>query len=128
MFPNNFQEKYNAHRHEIELHIGYPWKFNEIIGWVLLNIDGEIFSGELFYKEGKRVTKGSKSKVVYNSEAFRFDIFKEMNNITIYSKILTELKALNKKSLTKGRFIDTSRFETVGEYINWKKLFADLNY
>ncbi len=34
LFPKNFQEKYEAHRHEMELHIGYPWKFNEIIGWI----------------------------------------------------------------------------------------------
>ncbi len=92
----------------------------------LLNIDDEIFSGELFYKEGKRIAKGSKSKIVYKGEAFRFDVAEEMSHTAIYSKILSELKALNKKQLTKARFIDTNRFETVGKYIKWKGLFVDL--
>jgi hypothetical protein len=127
LFPKNAKEKYEAHRHELELHIGYLWKFNEIIGWVLLNIDREIFSGEFFYREGKRITKGSKSKINYKGEAFRFDIVTEMTDLDIYSRILTELKSLTKKSVTKGRYIDTSRFETIGKYIRWRKMFEDLN-
>ncbi|HEX7904942.1 MAG TPA: hypothetical protein VF487_13790 [Chitinophagaceae bacterium] len=127
LFPKNSKEKYEAHRHELELHIGYLWKFNEIVGWVLLNIDKEIFSGELFYKEGKRIMKGSKSKINYRGESFRFDIVEEMTDLDIYSRILTELKGLTKKSVTKGRYIDTNRFETIGKYINWRKMFEYLN-
>jgi hypothetical protein len=127
LFPKNAKDKYEAHRHKLELHIGYLWKFNEIIGWVLLNIDGGIFSGELFYKEGKRITKGSKSKINYRGEGFRFDIIEQMSDLDIYSRIVIELKGLAKKSDTKGRYIDTNRFETVGKYINWRKMFEDLN-
>ena len=127
LFPNNSKEKYDAHRHGLELHIGYPWKFNEIIGWVSLNIEREIFSGELFYREGKRISKGSKSKINYYGEVFRFDIIDEMTDLDIYLRIVTELKGVNKKTVTKRRYIDINRFETVGKYINWKKLFADLN-
>ncbi len=127
LFPKNAKAKYEAHRHELELHISYQWKFNEIVGWVLLNIDRQIFSGELFYKEGKRIIKGSKSKINYNGESFRFDIEEEMSDHDIYFRILAELKDLTKKPILKGRYIDTNRFETVGKYINWKKMFEDLN-
>ncbi|MEO9211166.1 MAG: hypothetical protein ABI208_08705 [Ginsengibacter sp.] len=127
LFPKNSKEKYDVHRRELEFHISYPWKFNEIIGFVLLNIDREIFSGEVFYKEGKRVVRGSKSKINYKEEAFRFDITDEMTDLDIYSRILTDLKGMTKKKITKGRYIDTHRFETVGKYINWRKMFAVLN-
>ena len=127
LFPKNSKQKYEAHRHELELHIGYLWKFNEIVGWLLLNIDREIFSGELFYKEGKRIMKGSKSKINYHGEGFRFEIKEEMTDLDIYSQILTELRNMSKKSVTKSRYIDTNRFETVGKYIRWRKLFEDLN-
>ena len=118
LFPKNAKEKYQAHRHELELHIGYPWKFNEIIGWVLLNIDRNIFSGELFYKEGKRIMKGSKQKINYKGESFRFDVTNSMTDLDIYSHILTELRGLTKMKNTKGRYIDIHRFETIGKYIN----------
>jgi hypothetical protein len=127
LFPENAEHKYEAHRHQLELHIGYLWKFNEIIGWVLLNIDCKIFSGEIFSKEGKRVVKGSKSKINYKGEAFRFDILDEMTDLEIHSRILVELKNLTKKSITKGRYIDIHRLETVGKYINWRKMFVEIN-
>jgi hypothetical protein len=127
LFPENSKEKYDAHRHELELYIGYLWKFNEIIGWVLLNIDKEIFSADLFYKEGKRIAKGSKSKIIYKGESFRFDILEEMTDLDIYLSILIELKGLTKKSITKGRYIDIIRFETIGKHINWRKMFEELN-
>lgn len=127
LFPENSKDKHEAHRHVLELHISYPWKFNEIVGWVLLNVNKEIFSGELFYKQGKRITKGSKSKIYYRGECFRFEILDEMIDIDIFSRILTELKGLTKKSVTKGRYIDTNRFETIGKYIAWRKMFIELN-
>jgi hypothetical protein len=125
LFPANAKEKYDAHRHEMELHIGYPWKFNEIIGWVLLNIDGSTFSGDLFYKDAKRITKGSKSKINIKALAFRFDVEEHMTNFDVYSKILGELKGLAKKGVTKNRHIDSHRFETLGRYIDWKLLFEE---
>lgn len=127
LFPKNAKEKHEAHRHTLELHISYPWKYNEIIGWILLSVGRQIFSGELFYKEGKRVSKGSKSKINYKNEAFTFEILNEMTDLDIYSRILTELKDLSKKPFTKGRFIDLNRFETVGKFVNWKNLFVDLD-
>ncbi len=126
-FPKNAKEMYDSHRYQYELHIGYPWKFNEIIGWVLLNIDREIFSGELFYKKGKRIYKGSKSKITYRGEAFRFNIEDGITDLEIYSRIILKLKGLSKKSITRGRYIDTNRFETVGKFVNWKKLFEDIS-
>ena len=127
LFPKSAKEEYQAHRHQNELHIGYPWKFNEIIGWVLPNIDGSIFSGELFYKEGKLITKGSRHKINYKGESFRFDVKNSMTDLDIYSHILIELKGLTKMKNSKGRYIDTHRFETIGKHINWRELFVDLN-
>ena len=126
-FPKNAKDKHQAHIHELEHLIGYPWKFNEIIGWVLLNIDGNIFSGDLFYKDGKLIKKGSRQKINYRGESFRFDVTNSMTDSDIYLQILTELKGLTQKTPTKGKYIDTHRFETVGKYINWRKLFENLN-
>ncbi len=127
LFPKNSKNKYDAHRKELELHTGYLWKFNEIIGWLLINIDQEILSGELFYKEGSRIRQSSKSKIAYNSEAFRFNITDAMTDLDIFLSISAELKGLNKKSTTNGRYIDINRFETIGKYISWRKLFVGLN-
>jgi len=121
------KNKFEALRNWYIHHIGYPWKFNEIVGYVLLNIDREIFTGELFLNEKKRIVQNSKGKIVYKAEAFRFDVNPTMTDKEIFDKVLVELKLLNKKGNTKGRYIDTNRFETVGKFINWQDLFSELN-
>ncbi|MES2266150.1 MAG: hypothetical protein V4520_05295 [Bacteroidota bacterium] len=121
------KNKFDALRQWYKSHIGYPWKFNEIVGYVLLNIDREIFTGELFLNEKKRIVQNSKGKIVYKTEAFRFDVDPTMTDKEIFVKILSELKSLNKQGATKGRYIDTNRFEAVGKFINWQDLFSDLN-
>ncbi|WP_413669383.1 hypothetical protein ACEN9X_05130 [Mucilaginibacter sp. Mucisp86] len=121
------EEKFEARRQWYKSHIGYPWKFNEIVGYVLLNLDGQIFTGELFLNEKKRTVQNSKGKIVYKTEAFRFDVNPTITDKEIFDTILVELKSLNKKGVTKGRYIDTNRFETVGKFINWRDLFSELN-
>lgn len=127
LFEKDAVQKYEAHRHALKLHIEYPWKFNEIVGWLLLTSDSEIFSGELFYKRGKRIVKGSTSRIDYREVAFRFDIKDSWTDKVVYNRILAELKGLNQNTLTKNRYIDTNSFETVGEYIRWNKLIVDIN-
>jgi len=121
------KDKFDALRQWYKSHIGYPWKFNEIIGYVLLTIDGQIFSGELFLNEKKKIFQNSTGNIVYKTEAFRFDITSSMTDNEIFDKILSEVKLLKDKRNTKGRFIDTNRFETIGKFINWHNLFTELN-
>ncbi|HEY0244977.1 MAG TPA: hypothetical protein VGC01_05395 [Mucilaginibacter sp.] len=121
------KDKFDALRQWYKSHVGYPWKFNEIIGYVLLNIDRDIFSGELFLNEKKRIFQNSSGKIVYKTEAFRFDVIHSMTNKEIFHKILSELQSLNTKDNTRGRFIDTNRFETIGKFVNWRSLFTELN-
>ncbi|MFA6086123.1 hypothetical protein [Mucilaginibacter sp.] len=121
------RQKFDALKQWFKSHIGYPWKFNEIIGYVLLNIDREIFSGELFLNEKKRIFQNSSGKIVYKTEAFRFDVKPTMTDKEIFDKILNELKSLKNKGNTKGRFIDTNRFEIIGKFFSWQNLFTELN-
>lgn len=65
LFPKNSKEKYDAHRHDLELHIGYPWKFNEIIGFVLLKTLTEKFLVvKFFIKKEKELQKVQKAKLI----------------------------------------------------------------
>ncbi len=124
----NVKEKYNEHRRSNELNISYPWKFNEIIGWILISIDREYLHGYLFYKQSsKNTVPGTKGKIIQHNESFTITIAEEMTNLEIYLYILTELKGFIKRKILKDNYIDTNRFETIGKYINWKNLFFDLN-
>jgi len=125
--PEKAKEKYQEYRDKHQSDIAYPWKFNEIIGWILLNIDSDIFSGELFLKKGERIGKSSRRRISHKDEAFRFDVTQQMTNMDIYSRVMTNLKNLKGQGILKKRFIDMNRFETVGKYLNWKKMFAEID-
>jgi len=83
-------------RRESDAEGTYPWKFNEIVGWLTLHADAEGASGELFIKDAHRIVRGSRAKIRYWETAFSLDWPVAVTDQKIYS-ILTEAIATVQK-------------------------------
>ena len=55
-------------------------------------------------------------------DKFELYVSPEESPNEIFYNVLKKLISLNKESEFRRRFIDTSTFETVGKYIDWKGL------
>jgi len=106
----------------------YKWKFNEIVGFITICLNQEIIFGEIFLKKTDRIRKNSKAKIDFYDCGFKIRFDEEDLNDEIFSKILTAIKELQKSSKFKNRFIDISKFKTIGPFIDWKNLYKSLNY
>lgn len=101
---------------------GGIWEYNEIIGFIKLHILGTQVRGEYFSVDSKRIVKTRKKQ--FKHSVHKLAPERELpltgDNQEIYNVILSYLEDC-KKELPK-RFIDTSLFEMVGPYIDWKEL------
>lgn len=105
----------------------YNWKFNEIIGWILICLNQGTVFGEIFLKKTKRIRKNSSAKIAFRNCGFKVRFDYKNTNKQIFASILNEIQKLQESKEYKNRYIDKSKLETIGSFINWKKLYSALN-
>ena len=119
-----FNKKYPEQRQNFEQHIkntyGGAWNYNEIIGWIGLHFLGNQIRGDFWRVNAKRIVRSRKKVFEYNTWklAPEIDIPEDANNIEIFC-LINEYLSDCKKEL-KGRYVDTSRFDVIGECIDWR--------
>jgi hypothetical protein len=123
--PISYQNMIN-HFHES---VWYPWKFNEVIGWLCLYIMGSQVRGEYYFDTAKRINKGIRiKKFKYVGKAFEHSLKFSLTSQEIFNEIILELEKLNfRRKPLKKRYIDLETFKTVGQFIDWKTLTEKLN-
>jgi hypothetical protein len=125
-------EKYPEQKQNFEQHIkqtyGGTWDYNEIIGWIQLHFLGSQIIGEFWRVNTKRIVRSRKKVFEYDTWKLvpEIDIPEEANNTEIHH-LITEYLSDCKKEL-KGRYIDTSRFEVIGSYVDWRSLLNKDEY
>ena len=121
-------EHFQNYKNVINRNHKYPWKYNEIIGYLNLYIYGSQLRIDYWLVSNQRINKGiRKKKFYYNFKAFEATISKNMISIEIFEWILNQLKILQNDRRFKKRYFDIAAFEVVGKYIDWKTLFDELN-
>jgi hypothetical protein len=101
----------------------YPWRFNEVIGWIRLFTLEDQIKGELWFVKAQRIRKGLKKKSIhYVGEAFRLWRFPKKSSTQIYEKLCSILDRILAEEPLKGRYVDTELFHNIGPYVDWKKL------
>ncbi|MGZ8137171.1 MAG: hypothetical protein ACXW1W_10540 [Methylococcaceae bacterium] len=119
-----FNEKYPEQKRNFEQHIknnyGGAWDYNEIIGWIELHFLGSQIRGEFWRVKAKRIVRSRNKVFEYDTWklAPEIDIPEDANNTEILH-LINEYLSDCKKEL-KGRYIDTSRFDVIGTYIDWR--------
>lgn len=103
----------------------YPWRYNEVIGWLRLYRLGSQVRGELWFTNAKIIRRDLKRKrIYYRGKAFERSLYKSMSSTEIFESICKELERQKKEPPIKGRFLDMKIFLRTGQFINWKKLFG----
>lgn len=123
--PSSYQNMINYFNDTI----WYPWKYNEIIGWIYLYVMGTQLRGEYYFTTAKRIGKGiNKKKFKYCGKAFEHSLTCTDSSNEIFKEILTVLEKVNKNETPfKKRYLDLRTFKTVGEFVDWKNLVEKLN-
>jgi len=102
----------------------YPWRYNEVIGWIRLYRLGSQVRGELWFTNAKKIRRDLKRKrIFYIGKAFERYLHKNMSSNEIFETICSELEYQKKQPPMKGRYLDMNMFLRTGRFINWKELF-----
>jgi hypothetical protein len=105
----------------------YSWKYNEIVGWIRLEVFGHVsnlqFRGKDYWIESKVIRRGLKKKPLReNGTVIEFSIGPREGSKTIFRKLTRQLEGLCEKTKFKDRYIDLESYRVVGQFINWRKL------
>jgi len=106
---------------------GGPWQFNEIIGYIRLYSEGYQIRGQLWYVDVKRVVRNPRHKILICKNAglgfgIPVDTPTQSTNVEIFDLIMKYLDSVRLLPRFKKRFVDSSLFETIGPYVDWKSL------
>jgi hypothetical protein len=104
---------------------GGAWEYNEIIGFIRLHFWGTQIRGEYWQHKAIKMmrTRRKQYEYVTHKLAVENNLPLIKPNREIYNKIMEYIHRCKKE--LKNRYIDISIFETIGPYINWRKLIKD---
>jgi tRNA G26 N,N-dimethylase Trm1 len=111
---------------DFNIHLWYPWRYNEVVGWIRLCADGTRIVGELWYIKAKTIRRRlvKKEFLCITMKIIELNVHSNDSSKEIFNKISTELEQLNSIRLLKKRYIDIDIFKTIGPFIDWCQLLA----
>jgi hypothetical protein len=115
-------------RHHLWKTYGGAWDFNEIVGWIRLYFCGDQVRGEWWRIESMN-RKSRKKQFEYRDHKFVYEELMDRNisSEAIYKHILDYLERSKADDRLKKHFLDTSVFERIGPFVNWKALLKKSN-
>ncbi len=119
---------FESFKNLIEQQHWYPWRYNEVIGYLNLYIFGSQFRIDYWLVSNQRINKGiRKKKFVYWGKTYEATIRKNKNSAEIFEWILEQLEKLQNERRFKKRYFDLRTFKVVGKFIDWQTLCNELN-
>ena len=112
---------------DLQKQYGGMWRFNEIVGYVRLHLLGMQVRGELFMVDANRVVRTRKKLLIYQTHkvAPERDIPLNASNEEIFEVILQYIADTRQE--LKPRYVDSSLFELIGKFVDWKALLKEHN-
>lgn len=107
-----------------ECHEWYPWRYNEIVGWLRLFLLGSQIRGELWYTKAKRISPRPKKPIFRHGEVFLKGFQPSQTDTEILSELAEELAEFKKSKRLKGRFLDLECFLSIAPSVSWRKLLG----
>lgn len=125
-FYREYPDKKNRDSDYQQRQYGGPWRFNDVIGYIRLYLDGYQVRGQLWYVDVERVVRKPRHKLLLCKNT-RFgipvDISPQSSNGEIFGRIMKYLDSVRPRF--KNRFIDSALLKTVGPYVDWKSLINE---
>ncbi len=101
------------------------WKYNEIVGYITINIQRMDILAMLYKDMRRRIQIGGKCKIsLADPSLFRVRVKKLHSSKQIIDMLKSEINMLQKEHYwLRKRFIYTETFYNICPYINWDQLF-----
>lgn len=121
MYAENPRQKQSFENHLYDYY-GGAWEYNEIIGWILLHFLDDQIRGEYWAVKSKRIVRTRRKIFEYKTWklAPEIDVDEEATNPEIFNLINQYLLDCNKE--LRGRYIDVSRLDRLGPFVDWRSL------
>lgn len=104
----------------------YNWKFNQIVGYIVITYRANTIWLTLFQTKEKRIPYCSTRKpfLVREDHPGNHFVIDHKTNEEILSNIRKELKTLQPDLIHKNRFIDLTVFENIAPYLDFNTLIS----
>jgi hypothetical protein len=102
----------------------YPWRYNEVVGWLRLYVMDRQVRGELWYVRAKRLVPRPKKPMFLAGEVFLTGFHPRQTDKDILSELRAELFDFQKSKRMKGRFLDLECFSCIAPSICWRRLLG----
>lgn len=125
-----YQEALKRRMISFEERCWYPWKYNEIIGWISVYLDESKVRGDLWFVRQRISRLLKKKRFLYRADIFEWPLFfwSDIHNMTS-EQVFEDLKETILKFIKDHRvlknskyYIDFTCFNNVGRLIDWKSL------
>jgi hypothetical protein len=107
-----------------ESHRWYPWRYNEVIGWLRLFVFGSQIRGELWYTKAKCILPKPKKLMFSRGDVFLRGFHPRQTDTEILTELTAELVKFQKSKRLKGRFLDLECFFSIAPSVRWRKLLG----
>ena len=125
--PQEINNQLRTHaKNDYNVHLWFPWRYNEIVGWIRLCGDRTRIEGELWHIKAKTIRRRLVKKEFryIPMKIIELNVRSNDSSKVIFNKISAELEQLNRMRFLKKRYIDLDLFKTIGPFIAWRQLLA----
>lgn len=107
----------------------FPWKFNEIIGYIRISLTRTDIEGALYLGNYKRIRRNYQNrKIKYQNTLFRINYTSLRKSTEIFEILKKEIEKIVKQEHSlKNRYVDIDSYESIAKYIDWQKVIQDNN-
>jgi hypothetical protein len=104
---------------------GGMWRYNEIVAYIRLHFLGSQVRGEYYAVNKKRMVRTRRKVLEFSTWklAPEQEIWDSSSSESIYSVLLEYINDCRKE--LPRRYIDSSVFEEIGPYVDWKSIFDE---
>ena len=102
----------------------YPWRYNEVIGWLRLYALGGQIRAELWFVKAKRIVRETRKRIFFVGKAFEISFRSTDQNPEIGELVLRTLRDLKRQPLYRKRYVDLECFELVAKHLDWQGLLG----
>lgn len=122
--PSFASESFATPERYWEYHRWYPWRYNEIIGWLRLLRFGTQIQGELWFSSAKRIGPQPTKPMFFQGKAFEVEFDSRQTNPEIFSRLKLSIELFQKTKAMRGRFLDLECFSALSPSISWRHIMG----
>lgn len=101
------------------------WKFNQIIGWIVIFADGLRVKGDWWGPESSRIrSRPHRHEVSLRRRVIEFVVLENSTSSSIYDTLISELTALHELKLFRGQYVDVSVLHGIGRCVDWRAVLG----